>query len=104
MYSFETEGLILKKRKAETLIEIITAMAVFGVMLGGICDFMSNQTANVAYIMKRDDMMYYANWYMNNKFTKKIESADLGLKIELKDGILSVDKGKDSMTFKLTTN
>ena len=74
MYSFKTEGLILIKRKAETLIEIITAMAVFGVMLGGICDFLSNQTLNVAYIMKRDDIMYGAQWLINNNVNVKLKN------------------------------
>ena len=42
------------KRKAETLIEIVVAMAVFGVMMSGICDFMAEQTRFAARTIDTD--------------------------------------------------
>ncbi|MBQ9432790.1 MAG: hypothetical protein IJU26_01075 [Synergistaceae bacterium] len=50
----------LKRRTAETLIEIITAMTVFGVISYGIFDFMANQTLHLARIRDRENMLYAA--------------------------------------------
>ena len=102
MYSFETEGLILIKRKAETLVEIITAMAIFGVMLGGICDFMSNQTANVAYIMKRDDMMFAVQEYQNRNLSEEFNIN--GVSVDKTGYTITAKKGNDTMTFNLKTD
>ena len=60
MCGLETEGLNLKKRKAETLIEVVVAMAVFGVIMSGITDFMAEQTKNVARIIDKDAILYNA--------------------------------------------
>ena len=48
------------KRKAETLVEIITAMTVFGVISAGIFDFMANQTLHLARIRDRENILYAA--------------------------------------------
>ena len=48
------------KRKAETLIEIITAMTVFGVISAGLFDFIANQTLHLARIRDRENMLFAA--------------------------------------------
>ncbi len=50
----------MKKRAAETLIEIIVAMTVFGVISYGVFDFMANQTLHLARINNRENMLYAA--------------------------------------------
>ena len=94
------------KRKAETLVEIITAMAIFGVMLGGICDFMSNQTANVAYIMKRDDMMFAVQEYQNRNLSEEVnEEVNInGVSVDKTGYTITAKKGNDTMTFNLKTD
>ncbi len=90
------------KRKAETLVEIITAMAIFGVMLGGICDFMSNQTANVAYIMKRDDMMFAVQEYQNRNLSEDVNIN--GVSVDKTSNTITAKKGNNTMTFHLKTD
>ena len=92
----------MKKRKAETLVEIITAMAIFGVMLGGICDFMSNQTANVAYIMKRDDMLFAVQEYQNRNLSEEFNIN--GVSVDKTSNTITAKKGNDTMTFNLKTD
>lgn len=100
MYSLETEGLILKRRKAETLIEILTAMTVFGVMIAGISEFMANQTTNVAYIIKRDEMMYAVQEYYNEGKTEEINID--GVSVDKQGDIIIASKDKNNfMTFQL---
>lgn len=48
----------MKRRKAETLAESVVSLAVFGIIMAGVCDFMSTQTNFIARTKKRDDIMY----------------------------------------------
>ncbi|MBQ3402338.1 MAG: hypothetical protein IJG65_03045 [Synergistaceae bacterium] len=50
------------KRKGETFTEFLAAMTIFGIMMGGMFEFIAGQTENLTNIKDRDDMMFYANW------------------------------------------
>ena len=89
------------KRAGETLIEVITAMAIFGVVFAGISDFMANQTLALAHAKDREKILYYAQkWVNSNDIT--IEDADGGnITFSYTDDVLTVSKGNISMAFKL---
>ncbi len=52
----------MKKRKAETLVEVIIAFAAFGVLLGGVTDFMSTHLKFIAWTKQRDETMFNEQW------------------------------------------
>ena len=56
----------MKRRKAETLAESIMSLAAFGVIMAGVCDFMSNQINFIAWTKHRDDLMYNQEWLLSN--------------------------------------
>lgn len=56
----------MKRRKAETLAESIMSLAAFGVIMAGVCDFMSNQTNFIARTRHRDDVMFNQEWLLSN--------------------------------------
>ena len=56
----------MKRRKAETLAESIMSLAAFGVIMAGVCDFMSNQTNFIARTKHRDDVMFNQEWLLSN--------------------------------------
>ena len=80
----------MKTRKAETLIEVVTAMTLFGIIMSGLFDFMANQTLNLAYLKDRQTIMYYAQkWIASNDVS--ITSADNGyVKFSSADNVLTV--------------
>ena len=92
------------KRKAETLIEIITAMTVFGVISYGIFDFMANQTLHLARIRDRENMLYAARRLIScSSFDivpedKPMPIADTGMQYTFHDNILKLIKGDNVMT------
>ena len=91
----------MKKRAAETLIEVITAMAIFGVVFSGISDFMVNQTLAIARAKDREKIMYYAQRWVNSGDIN-IEEADGGkIKFSFTNNILTISKDTASMTFRL---
>ena len=47
-----------KRRRAETLAEILMGLFIFGLLMGGISDFIANQTLQVARIKDRDKLIY----------------------------------------------
>ena len=55
----------MKRRSGETLTEFLTAATVFGVIMAGLFEFLANQTALLAEIKNRDELMYYAQHYRN---------------------------------------
>ena len=61
----------MTKRKAETIVEVVTAMAIFGMIMAGVSDFIAGQTKNVADILDRDAIMQAAtkvlDYYYDNK-------------------------------------
>ena len=98
----------MTKRKAETIVEVVTAMAIFGLIMAGVSDFIAGQTKNVADILDRDAIMSHAptilDSYNNgtplsspyNNISHTV-SKDSSGKIE---GI-TLTKGTATMTFKL---
>lgn len=56
----------MKRRKAETLAESIMSLAAFGVIMAGVCDFMSNQINFIAWTKHRDELMYNQEWLLSN--------------------------------------
>ncbi len=96
----------MAKRKGETLVEFITAVTIFGVMMGGILDFIANQTQTMLNVRDRDDMIYEAHRFMMisrdkvpNDYTCDENSINFKL---LDDGkTLKLSKGaKATMTFR----
>lgn len=59
------------RRKGETLMEFVVALTVFGMMTAGIFEFMANQTENLADIRNKDDLIFYAQKYMNTPKEKR---------------------------------
>ena len=53
-------NLKLKKRIADTLVEVIIAMAAFGIIMSGTFDFMANQTLAMVKMRERDDVDFWA--------------------------------------------
>lgn len=86
------------KRKADTLVEIIIAMLVFGIIMSGTFDFMSNQTMALVRMRERDDIMYQVQRYIN--YGTEYTEAD-NVKIESQDNIITASKGSTTMTFRL---
>ena len=107
------------KRRGETFTEFLVATAVFGIMMGGLFEFMANQSETLADIKNRDELMYYANWCMaaepekargNSPFTHEDKKAkftpdggtNLTVTLMIDDENLTDDKKeRGSMTFKL---
>ena len=93
------------KRKGETFTEFLVATAVFGIMMGGLFEFMANQSETLSDIKNRDELMFYAQKYVNTPKDKRPSEED-GIKfVPSDDGkSLTVSKEEDenvSMTFKL---
>ena len=94
-----------KRRKGETLAEILMALLVFGIILGGVSDFIANHTTLIARVKTRDELMYWGTWYINarpeNNDGDSYVSSDINLKITSSDGHILVRKHSDSMDFAL---
>lgn len=68
----------MKRRKAETLAESVVSLAVFGIIMAGVCDFMSTQTNFIARTKKRDELMYRVQQLSDNKiFEALIERKEI---------------------------
>ena len=97
----------MKKRTAETLIEIVTAMTVFGVISAGIFDFMGNQTLHLARIRDRENMLYAAQKLISCSSFDVVEEnepkpiADTGMQYTLEGNTLKLIKGSTTMSFKV---
>lgn len=96
-----------KRRRAETLAEVLMGLFIFGLLMGGISDFIANQTIHVARIKQRDELLYWGQWYMNRlppnntDDNKSYASSDIGLKITSSDGHILVVKNSVSMDFEI---
>ena len=84
------------KRKGETFAEFLVATAVFGIMMGGLFEFMANQSETLSDIRNRDTFMYYAQKYVD---TLKKPPEDTASEI---NKLKQEAKNKDSITFTLT--
>ncbi len=58
----------IKIRKGETLAESVMALAIFGVLMLGITDFMAGQTNYIARTHYRDEIIYQAQALTANNF------------------------------------
>ena len=92
-----------KRRNGETLAEILMALLVFGIIMGGVSDFIANHTTMIARIKQRDELIYWGQWYMNilpaNNNGNSYVSEDIGLTITSADGHILVVKHSASMDF-----
>lgn len=94
----------MKKHRAETLIEFLTAVFVFGIMMAGVFEFIAIQTTMLARISTRDELMYQAQYCMNYYYKNRelLQERD-GVKFELDNPsnpkILTVSKNNSVMSF-----
>ncbi len=56
---------MMRKRKAETLVEFLVASFIFVEIMAGILSFIANQTETLVNIRNRDTMMFHAQRFMN---------------------------------------
>ena len=93
----------IKKRKAETLAESVVSIAVFGILLLGITDFMSSQINYVARLKHRDNLINKAQELVaNDVFTKmKITPISDDYVWSEDYGVLTVKSGKEELHFAL---
>ena len=64
------------KFKAETLSETVVSMAIFGILLLGITDFMSSQINFASNIKHKDELIFKAqSLAMEEDFLKKLREA-----------------------------
>jgi prepilin-type N-terminal cleavage/methylation domain-containing protein len=84
----------MKKRAAETLMEVVVAMTLFGIIMSGVFDFMANQAQTVSRNHDRNKLMYHVQRYVN--MGKWADSEDKSLGVTFKynaesgDGCISV--------------
>ena len=92
----------LKKQKGETLAESVVTIAIFGILLIGITDFMSSQINFVARLHHRDEIINKAQILTANNVFKElganpISADNSGLPSEVKEleKLASFDWDKD---------
>ena len=89
----------MKKRTAETLMEVVIAMTLFGIIMSGVFDFMANQAKALSHRNAHNKLMYHVQKYVNSG--KWVESRDNSLGVtfnydaESRGGCISV---KDNAT------
>ena len=93
----------MMKRTGETLVEIIVAMTIFGIVFAGISDFMANQTLSLARAKDREKLMYYAQKWVNSADVSIIEADGGNINFSFTDNTLKVFRsdGASSMSFGL---
>ena len=92
----------MRKRKAETLIEVLVAMTVFGVIFDGLSQFMANQTLALAHAKDTEKLMYYAQVWVNSNDVGITEADGGNITFSFTNNVLTVSKGNSSsITFRL---
>lgn len=96
----------MKKRKAETLVEFLTASFIFVQIMTGVLTFIANQTETLVNIRNRDTMMFHAQRFMNMQTSYTSYNNDTVCKADnvtviSEDNVLTVSKGKSTMTINL---
>ncbi len=96
----------MKKRKAETLVEFLMASFIFVEIMAGVLSFIANQTETLANIRSRDAMMFHARRFMNMQTSYTSYNNDDVCKADnvtviSEDNVLTVSKGKSTMTISL---
>ena len=94
----------MKRRKAETLAESIMSLAAFGVIMAGVCDFMSNQTNFIARTRQRDELMYKAQELVSSNIFTELKDSTIDSTDYIWDGEkkLTIKAKNSSMDFYLT--
>ena len=65
----------LKRKAGETLAESVMALAIFGVVMLGLTDFMAGETNYIARTHYRDNIIYKAQEFTaNNRFSELKEN------------------------------
>lgn len=70
----------MRKRKAETLMEIVVAMTLFGIIMSGVFDFMANQTQAMSRQHDRKILLNGVQKYVYGGKWGDSEDKVLGLK------------------------
>lgn len=96
----------MRRRKAETLVEFLTASFIFVQIMTGVLTFIANQTETLVNIRNRDTMMFHAQRFMNMQTSYTSYNNDTVCKADnvtviSEDNILTVSKGKSTMTINL---
>ncbi len=97
----------MKKRKAETLIEIVIAMLVFGIISAGVFDFMAQQKLYLARARDRYNMFYAAQKLIICSSLDVVDEAhpksiaDTGMQYTFHDNTLKLIHGTNTMTFSI---
>ena len=91
----------MRRRKAETLVEFLMASFIFVEIMTGVINFIANQTETLVNIRNRDTMMFHAQRYLNGQTTADDVRIKDGVDISQSGNILTVSKGKSTMTINL---
>lgn len=96
----------MRRRKAETLVEFLTASFIFVQIMTGVLTFIANQTETLVNIRNRDTMMFHAQRFMNMQTSYTSYNNDTVCKADnvtviSEDNVLTVSKGKSTMTINL---
>ena len=89
------------KRRGETFTEFLVATAVFGIMMGGLFEFMANQSETLSDIRNRDAFMYYAQKYADTLKNPPKDPEDTASEI---NKLKQEAKNRDNIAFKLTND
>ena len=98
---------MMRRRKAETLVEFLMAAFIFAEIMTGVLSFIAGQTQTLVNIHNRDTMMFHAQRFRNmGSSTSKYNTDSVCLKdnisVDINGDILTVRKGtKSTMTFDL---
>ena len=92
---------LMKRRAAETLMEVLTAMTVFGIIMIGFSDFMAEQTTALARTKNMDKVMYYAQKWISSGDERITTAENDNVAFEVKNDFLIVTRGDTVMNFHL---
>ncbi|MBQ7577126.1 MAG: hypothetical protein IJT21_02545 [Synergistaceae bacterium] len=96
----------MRRRSAETLIEFLTALLVFLVVMTSIFTFMANQTENIARLIDRDFFVFNAQKWLNERKTSgtltTIEGRTITFTRDNNNLVLRDNENASSMTFQVS--
>lgn len=97
---------MMKRRKAETLVEFLMAAFIFTEIMTGVLSFIANQTETLVNIRNRDTMMFHAQRFRNMGVSTSEYNSDSvcqkdNVSINIDGDVMTVRKGKSTMTFNL---
>lgn len=96
----------MRRRSAETLIEFLTALLVFLVVMTSIFTFMANQTENIARLIDRDFFVFNAQKWLNERKTSgtltTIEGRTITFTRDNNNLVLRDNENASSMIFQVS--